>query len=1142
MVRKLGIAVFGVGSLLPSIAGAFGLGEITLKSALNQPLEAEIKLTKVGDLSKSEVLPKLATHTDFERAGVDRVHFLTDIRFDVTMDGEGGGIINIKTSKPVREPFLNFIIEVQWPQGKLLREYTVLLDPPVFSEKAPAQVTPPQGQYQTVPTAPTAKQPPVTITPPSALATPPVNQTGQGTSTADSSQTSQLASSAPQTYGRTQRDDNLWNIAEQVRPSTSVNIQQTMVAIQALNPDAFIDGNINLLKRGQILRVPTLEQIRDIGSRNAIQEVGQQNRRWRELLSSKSGQAPIDAPQLGSGLSSSPMGEAENQQSRLKIIAANEGQQELSESAAIGSRDGSGGSAKVSALQEELALSEEKVDSLVLENKELNNRVSALEEQIQTSEHILELKDNQIAAMQAKLIVLEKQIKESLGEEALAELSSEDISEINKGITPDLAVNQEQDIDSSADQPELSAEGADELAPADSAQQDNGASADTADIATAAKTVELPVAQRSAVEEITEKLLSNPMYLAAGAGVVALLAIGLVSARRKKTAEAASGDAADVDFEDFEDLEAMGSAEEEGAEQGLGGGLDGDLDSAQVGDFADDSESEDGEESAQQEAVKGELGDAIGEADIYIAYGRYAHAIDLLKQAAEAEPERADIKLKLLEVYAETDDAQAFAAVEQELTPVADDLTELKIAEYRENLSSPVDGASAAAMPSAEADADPAQLEDDQALADEFAVAEDFGQESELPSAEVEADAGAEAPSLDFDLDLDGDQEIAQLESELQQSEDDSEPELDVELEASEEDLDDALGGLDFDSESSSDLDALELGVDTTSEAAEDFNFELEQDPAVEFDEQSEQQPSASEDTGFDVEVSLAEDGLDNELEMLDSSAEQAASDEIEPETESAVEDVELDFSLDGELDAAVDLEQDNDAGLDLEFDIDSGDGVSSELAETASANADGVLDLADEFNEDSSADAELQIALDESIEEVAAADDAQLEIEASNEDMSLDETEQLETEIAEIEEDLKDVEDFSIDDAELSAQDGESSTENESAAADLDLSGELESSAPDNLEVLATETASENSEVESADADEAGSNVFSMEDDEEFAFLADTDEAATKLDLARAYIDMGDKDGAKDILQEVLTEGNDVQKQDASELLALIA
>ena len=213
-VRKLVLAIAAASALSSGMAHALGLGELTLKSTLNQPLVAEIELLDVKDLTAAEVVPSLASPEDFAKAGVDRQAFLNDLTFTPVLNASGKSILRVTSSKPLSEPMVKFLVQVMWPNGRLLRDYSVLLDPSKFSPQtadAAAQPAPPQ-----------------TVTAPVTGATKPTQ------------------------YTTTPRD-TLWEIAAKARNGGSV--QQTMLAIQALNPDAFIDGNINRLKTGQVLRL-----------------------------------------------------------------------------------------------------------------------------------------------------------------------------------------------------------------------------------------------------------------------------------------------------------------------------------------------------------------------------------------------------------------------------------------------------------------------------------------------------------------------------------------------------------------------------------------------------------------------------------------------------------------------------------------------------------------------------------------------------------------------------------------------------------------------------------------------------------------------------------------------------------------------
>ena len=141
-VRKLVLAIAAASALSSGMAHALGLGEVTLQSSLNQPLVAEIELLEVRDLASNEVIPSLASPEEFVKAGVDRQYFLTDLKFTPVLKPNGKSVIRVTSSKAVREPYLNFLVEVLWPNGRLLREYTLLLDPPLYSPQTTVAAAP----------------------------------------------------------------------------------------------------------------------------------------------------------------------------------------------------------------------------------------------------------------------------------------------------------------------------------------------------------------------------------------------------------------------------------------------------------------------------------------------------------------------------------------------------------------------------------------------------------------------------------------------------------------------------------------------------------------------------------------------------------------------------------------------------------------------------------------------------------------------------------------------------------------------------------------------------------------------------------------------------------------------------------------
>ncbi len=228
-VRQLMLGLASGSALYSGMAPALGLGEITLHSALNQPFEAEIELLEVGDLGAQELRVGLAPAEVFNRSGVERFYFLNDLRFTPLLRGSRS-VIRVVSSRPVREPYLNFIVEVARPNGQLLREYTVLLDPPGSSAYTSVAASSAAPATQVAPRTQAAVSSVRAVTPPSASA----------------------GHRHPVVRG-----DSLWSIAASLREQGSTLSQQALMeGILALNPSAFAGGDPGRLLAGADLLLP----------------------------------------------------------------------------------------------------------------------------------------------------------------------------------------------------------------------------------------------------------------------------------------------------------------------------------------------------------------------------------------------------------------------------------------------------------------------------------------------------------------------------------------------------------------------------------------------------------------------------------------------------------------------------------------------------------------------------------------------------------------------------------------------------------------------------------------------------------------------------------------------------------------------
>ncbi|WP_041712091.1 FimV/HubP family polar landmark protein [Pseudomonas sp. ATCC 13867] len=953
-LRKLVQAIAAASALTTGMAHALGLGDIHLRSALNQPLDAEIDLVEVRDLSSSEVIPKLASPEDFNKAGVDRQYFLTGLKFTPIVKPNGKSVIRVTSDRPVQEPYLNFLVEVLWPNGRLLREYTVLLDPPLYSPQTAAAAAPRAPSAAPAPIArqPVASRPAAVSAPRPAAAEAPAPRRLEGNE-----------------Y-RTGRNDTLWEIAARARPNNSVSVQQTMLAIQDLNPDAFLGGNINRLKSGQVLRLPDAEQIKSRSQPEAVVEVNQQHTAWREGRSLPVGGArQLDAtPRANAGAAPS---QAESKDS-LRLVSGEDGKAKGGDK---GDKDGK-------AIADKLAVTQESLDSTRRENDELQSRMSDLQSQMDKLQKLIELKDAQLAKLQGELGKAPQDAGQAPAADAPAAAP--------QPATPDQAAAPVQSAEPAP--PAEPAEPAEPVAPAAPVAPE--ASAPVAPAAQPAPAPEAPKpaeAQKAPtpapVEQpapsFIDELLANPVWLGAiaGSALLALLVLLMVISRRRAAQEREQLD-----------------AESEADEQGLGGDLalgDSDLDSLDIQSATEVA----APVASTPEQVAAQTSDALGEADIYIAYGRFNQAAELLQGAIYDEPQRTDLRLKLMEVYAEIGDREGFARQENELREMggADSQVEQLKSRYPGMVALAAVGAAGAAAVAA---------------ADEF---DSFSLDDLTLDSPAQPEPVAEPASLPGDLD-----------------------------------------------------DAFDLALD---------DLELEDGKPV----------APAEDKSD--ELSLSGFDLDDDLAFDAPVAEPAKSDD------------------------------------DFAFDLDLGEEPAAKPADVSLS--DDLADFALDLDKDAPASAEENFLL-------GLEDDAASLSSVGAEAFSFDKDAGVTQSLADLPDDF---------DLSLPGDEPEPVRDGDSFSAQLDeVSAELDRLAGDVDESKVSSPALESEPDASFATSELEIPAEGADEEDEFDFLSGADEAATKLDLARAYIDMGDTEGARDILDEVLAEGNDNQQQEARELLGRIA
>lgn len=562
-IRKLVLAIAAASALSSGVANALGLGELTLKSAQNQPLDAEIELLDVRDLTAAQMAPSLAPPEEFAKAGVAFPPYLEDLTFTPVINPNGRSVLRVTSSKALPEPVVKFLVQVMWPQGRLLRDYSVLLDQAKAqgSEAAQANVNPPvsAGSYTT------------------------------------------------------KRRDTLWQIA--ARNSNGGSIQQTMLAIQALNPDAFIGNNINQLKTGQVLRLPDQQQVQSIPQAEANREVAEQYAAWREGRRLGPRARQLDATRRGeAGAAPARIAQGDN----LRLVAPG----------------GKAAAGEAKALSDKLAVAQESLDTSRRDNDELKSRMSDLQSQLDKLQRLIELKNDQLARLEAQGAAPAPTAPAALpGEPAPA-------------------------------QPAVNAQ----LTPAEPVVSPAPAAADTAPQDAEAQVP--PAEAPSALDE----LLGNPLLLGliAGSAFLVLLLLLLLLARKRKAQQEAEkhlrmARALAEEGERSPDLDLPPSSFE---------GLDVSAPSvtlapAVVAASAAAAVAAEKPAAPAPAEVSAPALDPraalLAEVDESLARGRLNHAADLLEAAVASDPQRSDLRLKLMEVYARQGDQDAFAGQERKL-------------------------------------------------------------------------------------------------------------------------------------------------------------------------------------------------------------------------------------------------------------------------------------------------------------------------------------------------------------------------------------------------------------------------------------------------------------------------------------------
>ncbi len=281
-------------------AHALGLGRLSVQSALGEPLRAEIDVTSLSAEEAATLQLRVAPPDAYRAAGVEYNPSLPGAELRLVRTPDGRAVIKVTSSRAVQEPFVDVILEMTWASGRLVREYTMLLDPPTTRMAAPPPAAPPV--MAAAPPAPPAPAPrplpvPERRTPaPRAEGPAPAAKVADARPPAPAAAPAAPAPAAGEQY-RVKPGDTLSRIAGRVRPA-SVSLDQMLVALFRGNPDAFIGNNMNRLKAGEVLAVPSEQAAQQVTVAQA-----------REVIQAQSADFASYRQQLASGVAT-PQGEA----------------------------------------------------------------------------------------------------------------------------------------------------------------------------------------------------------------------------------------------------------------------------------------------------------------------------------------------------------------------------------------------------------------------------------------------------------------------------------------------------------------------------------------------------------------------------------------------------------------------------------------------------------------------------------------------------------------------------------------------------------------------------------------------------------------------------------------------------------------
>jgi pilus assembly protein FimV len=587
-------------------AAALGLGRLTVQSALGETLRAEIDVTSLTPEESANLTARIASPDVYRAAGVEYNAVLTGTRVTLERRPDGRPYLRVISDRVVQEPFVDVILELSWTSGRLVREYTLLLDPPTRSTATPAPTTAP------ILSAPA----------PSAAATAPAPEprpavTARTSPPAPAAAPAAAAQPTPVDEYRVRPGDTLYKVAARVqRPG--VSLDQMLVALYQANPQAFIGENMNRLRAGAVLNVPDAERAQSVSPSEARQLIQAQSadfNAFRQRLASAARQIAADEP---------------TRQASGRVEAAVEDRRQAGDAAPpdrLTLSKGAVAAAPGASAEDRIAQERQR--------QEAASRVAEL------SRNVEELKRIAPAGTPAPAPA-----PAAAPAAAPAPAVTVPVAPMPAPAASPPAVAEVPAAVAAASAPAAAMAGEPASAAEAPASEPAVAEAPAAPPAPAPAPPPAPVPV-SAEPSLIDDLLANPMALPLAGGLVALL-VGLGVYRLRSRTKKDSGETSFLEsrlqpdsFFGASGGQRVDTKDASGAPSSLSYSL------------------------SQLDAI-GDV-DPVAEADVYLAYGRDLQAEEILKEAMRANPERLAIRTKLLEVYAKRRDSKGFELLATQL-------------------------------------------------------------------------------------------------------------------------------------------------------------------------------------------------------------------------------------------------------------------------------------------------------------------------------------------------------------------------------------------------------------------------------------------------------------------------------------------